>query len=94
MSPLQLPRPLRHTLNIRAHGCQLPLAGLGHSCGDLTRQAGAKFRLPRGRAAGAGRDHGVQWEEGIKEAGVTWVVAIPLVLTEPARGLFTPFGKT
>lgn len=40
MSPPQLPRPLRHTLNICAHWCQLPLAGLGHSCGDLTHQAG------------------------------------------------------
>lgn len=36
----QLPRPLRHTLNICAHWCQLLLAGLGHSCGGLTGQAG------------------------------------------------------
>lgn len=69
------------------------MAGLGHSCGDLARQAGAKFRLPRGRAAGGRKGPWVLWEGGKKEAGVTLVAAVPLVLTGPARGLLTPFDK-
>lgn len=54
----QLPRPLRHTLNICAHWCQLPLAGLGHSCGGLTGQAGLNIDSQGGRA-GVDRNHGV-----------------------------------
>lgn len=50
----QLPRPLRHTLNICVHWCQLPLAGLGHSCGGLTGQAGLNIDSQGGRAALAG----------------------------------------
>lgn len=53
----QLPRPLRHTLNICAHWCQLPLAGLGHSCGGLTGQAGLNIDSQGGRA-GVNQNHG------------------------------------
>lgn len=88
----QLPRLLRHTLNIRARWCQLPLAGLGHSCGGLPLSGGTKFRFRRGRALGAGRDLGVQGEGSEQETGVLWAAAVSLGLTGPARGLFTPLG--
>lgn len=87
----QLPGPLRHTLNIRVHWCSLVSASLGWIRAQLwgphpPGPGPAKFRLPRGRAAPAGRDYGVQREESEQEAGVPGAAAISLVLTGPARG--------
>lgn len=79
----QLPGPLRHTLNIRAPWCQLPLAGLEHSCGGLTRQAGLNL---------GSQEEGQEGTRGSKGRGVSrrpgipWAVVMSLILTGPARG--------
>lgn len=73
----QLPRPLRHTLNICAHWCQLPLAGLGHSCGGLTGQAGLNIDSQGGKSWGRPEPWGLKGGRGAK-AGVFGVGTINL----------------
>lgn len=92
----QLPGPLRHTLNIRVHWCRLPLAGLGHSCGGLTRQAGLNLGSQEEELLG---QEGIMGSKGrgasrrLGSLGQQPVSLVSLVLTAPARGPFTPFGE-
>lgn len=86
----QLPGPLRHTLNIRAPWCQLPLAGLEHSCGGLTRQAGLNLGSQEEGQEGTRGSKG----RGVsRRPGVPWAAVISLILTGPARVWFTPFSE-
>lgn len=53
------------------------MAGLGHSCGGLTGQAGAKYRLPRVKSWGKPEPWGLKGGKGV-ETGVFGIVTINL----------------